>query len=84
MLRTFIDNVSTSIEIKKITIQGYTQPTKNQLRNIDISRAKSVAKFLKKEGLNSKFIVEGKGLAPTKKDAKSRIVVVIIEGNPTT
>ncbi|NBU97270.1 MAG: hypothetical protein EBS19_03470 [Spirochaetia bacterium] len=84
LLRTFIDNVSTSIEIKKITIQGYAQPTKNQLRNIDIARANSVAKFLKKEGVSSKFIVEGKGLAQTNKGAKSRIAVVIIEGITTT
>ena len=86
LLRTFIDNVSTSIVIKKITIQGYAQPTKIQLSNIDIdiARANSVAKFLKNEGVSSKFIVEGKGLAQTKKGAKSRIAVVIIEGNTTT
>jgi len=84
LLRTFIGDVSTSIEIKKITIQGYAQPTKIQLKNIDMARANSVAKFLKKEGVSSNFIVEGKGSSPTKNGAMSRIAVVIIEGKTKT
>ena len=79
-----MNRVSTSIEIKKITIQGYAQPTKIQLRNIDIARANSVAKFLKREGVSSKFIVEGKGNAPTKNGATSRIAIIVIEGNTKT
>jgi len=79
-LRGFIAGIEESFEVERIVIQGYAQPTKIGLSDIDIARAKAVKKFLSKEGLDYPIIVEGMGQAESKKGDLSRLAVVIVEG----
>ena len=79
-LRGFIAGIEESFEVERIVIQGYAQPTKIGLSDIDIARAKAVKKFLSKEGLDYPIIVEGMGQAESKKGDLSRLAVVTIEG----
>lgn len=80
-IRNFISKASEKIEIEKIVIKGFAQPTKISIPNIDIARANAVKKFLKREGINYPIVATGAGAAKTKKPASSRIAIVIIEGN---
>jgi uncharacterized delta-60 repeat protein len=79
-LRGFIAGIEESFEVERIVIQGYAQPTKIGLSDIDIARAKAVKKFLSKEGLDYPMIVEGMGQAKSKKGDLSRLAVVTVEG----
>jgi hypothetical protein len=79
-LRGFIASIEESFEVERIVIQGYAQPTKIGLSDIDIARAKAVKKLLIKEGLDYPMIVEGMGQAESKKGDLSRLAVVTVEG----
>ena len=79
-LRDFIAGIEESFDVEKIVIQGYAQPTKIGLSDIDIARAKAVKKLLIKDGLDYPMVVEGMGQAESKKGDLSRIAVVTIEG----
>jgi hypothetical protein len=79
-LRSFIAGVEESFEVERIVIQGYAQPTKIGLPDIDIARAKAVKKLLIKDGLSYPIVVEGMGQAESKKGDLSRLAVVIVEG----
>ncbi len=79
-LRNFISNAEEKIEIEKIVIKGFEQPTKIALPNIDIARANAVKKFLKLEGIDYPIVAIGAGKAKTGKPESSRIAIVIIEG----
>ena len=79
-LRGFIAGVEESFEVERIVIQGYAQPTKIGLPDIDIARAKAVKKLLIKDGLNYPIVVEGMGQAESKKGDLSRLAVVTVEG----
>jgi len=79
-LRGFIAGVEESFEVERIVIQGYAQPTKIGLSDIDIARAKAVKKLLIKDGLNYPIVVEGMGQAESKKGDLSRLAVVTVEG----
>jgi uncharacterized delta-60 repeat protein len=79
-LRGFIAGIEESFEVERIVIQGYAQPTKIGLSDIDIARAKAVKKLLIKDGLNYPIIVEGMGQAESKKGDLSRLAVVTVEG----
>jgi outer membrane protein OmpA-like peptidoglycan-associated protein len=79
-LRGFIAGIEESLEVERIVIHGYAQPTKIGLSDIDIARANAVKKFLSKEGLDYPMIVEGMGQAESKKGDLSRLAVVIVEG----
>jgi len=79
-LRGFIAGIEESFEVERIVIQGYAQPTKIGLSDIDIARAKAVKKFLIKDGLDYPIVVEGMGQAESKKGDLSRIAVVTVEG----
>jgi hypothetical protein len=79
-LRGFIAGVEESFEVERIVIQGYAQPTKIGLPDIDIARAKAVKKLLIKDGLDYPIVVEGMGQAESKKSDLSRIAVVTVEG----
>ena len=79
-LRGFITETKEILEVERIVIHGYAQPTKIGLANIDIARAKAVKKFLIKEGLDYPMIVEGMGQAKSKKSDLSRLAVVTVEG----
>jgi hypothetical protein len=81
-LRGFITGIEENLEVKRIVIHGYAQPTKIGLSDIDIARAKAVKKFLSKEGLDYPMIAEGMGQAESKKGDLSRLAVVIVEGRP--
>ena len=81
-IRNFISKASEKIEIEKIVIKGFAQPTKISIPNIDIARANAVKKFLKKEGINYPIVATGAGKAKSKKPESSRIAIVIIEGKP--
>ena len=78
-IRNFISKASEKIEIEKIVIKGFAQPTKISIPNIDIARANAVKKFLKREGINYPIVATGAGEAKTKKPESSRIAIVIIE-----
>jgi len=79
-LRGFIAGIEESLEVERIVIQGYAQPTKIGLSDIDIARAKAVKKLLIKDGLDYPIIVEGMGQAESKKGELSRLAVVTVEG----
>lgn len=79
-LRGFIAGIEESFEVERIVIQGYAQPTKIGLPDIDIARAKAVKKLLIKDGLDYPIVVEGMGQAESKKGDLSRIAVVTVEG----
>lgn len=79
-LRGFIAGIEESLEVERIVIHGYAQPTKIGLADIDIARAKAVKKFLSKEGLDYPMIAEGMGQAESKKGDLSRVAVVTVEG----
>jgi hypothetical protein len=79
-LRGFIAGIEESFEVKRIVIQGYAQPTKIGLSDIDIARAKAVKKLLIKDGLDYPIVVEGMGQAESKKGDLSRLAVVTVEG----
>jgi outer membrane protein OmpA-like peptidoglycan-associated protein len=79
-LRGFITETEEILEVERIVIHGYAQPTKIGLSGIDIARAKAVKKFLIKEGLDYPMIVEGMGQAESKKGDLSRLAVVTVEG----
>jgi len=79
-LRGFIASIEESFEVERIVIQGYAQPTKIGLSDIDIARAKAVKKLLIKDGLDYPIVVEGMGQAESKKGDLSRIAVVTVEG----
>ena len=79
-IRNFISKASEKIEIEKIVIKGFAQPTKISIPNIDIARANAVKKFLKREGIDYPIVATGAGKAKTKKLESSRIAIVIIEG----
>jgi len=79
-LRGFIAGIEESLEVERIVIHGYAQPTKIGLADIDIARAKAVKKFLSKEGLDYPMIAEGMGQAESKKGDLSRLAVVTVEG----
>ena len=79
-LRGFIAGVEESFEVERIVIQGYAQPTKIGLPDIDIARAKAVKKLLIKDGLDYPIVVEGMGQAESKKGDLSRLAVVTVEG----
>ena len=79
-LRGFIAGIEESFEVERIVIQGYAQPTKIGLSDIDIARAKAVKKLLIKDGLDYPIVVEGMGQAESKKGDLSRLAVVIVEG----
>ena len=79
-LRGFITETKEILEVERIVIHGYAQPTKIGLADIDIARAKAVKKFLIKEGLDYPMIVEGMGQAESKKGDLSRLAVVTVEG----
>jgi uncharacterized delta-60 repeat protein len=79
-LRGFIAGIEESFEVERIVIQGYAQPTKIGLSDIDIARAKAVKKLLIKDGLDYPIVVEGMGQAESKKGELSRLAVVTVEG----
>jgi len=79
-LRGFIAGIEESFEVERIVIQGYAQPTKIGLSDIDIARAKAVKKLLIKDGLDYPIVVEGMGQAESKKGNLSRVAVVTVEG----
>jgi hypothetical protein len=79
-LRGFIAGIEESFEVERIVIQGYAQPTKIGLSDIDIARAKAVKKLLIKDGLDYPIVVEGMGEAESKKGDLSRLAVVTVEG----
>jgi hypothetical protein len=79
-LRGFIAGIEESFEVERIVIQGYAQPTKIGLSDIDIARAKAVKKLLIKDGLDYPIVVEGMGQAESKKGNLSRLAVVTVEG----
>jgi hypothetical protein len=79
-LRGFIASIEESFEVERIVIQGYAQPTKIGLSDIDIARAKAVKKLLIKDGLDYPIVVEGMGQAESKKGDLSRLAVVTVEG----
>ena len=79
-LRGFIASIEESFEVERIVIQGYAQPTKIGLSDIDIARAKAVKKLLIKDGLDYPIVVEGMGEAESKKGDLSRLAVVTVEG----
>ena len=79
-LRGFIAGIEESFEVERIVIQGYAQPTKIGLSDIDIARAKAVKKLLIKDGLDYPIVVEGMGQAESKKGDLSRLAVVTVEG----
>jgi hypothetical protein len=79
-LRGFIAGIEESLEVERIVIQGYAQPTKIGLPDIDIARAKAVKKLLIKDGLDYPIVVEGMGEAESKKGDLARLAVVTVEG----
>jgi len=79
-LRGFIAGIEENLEVERIVIQGYAQPTKIGLSDIDIARAKAVKKLLIKDGLDYPIVVEGMGEAESKKGDLSRLAVVTVEG----
>ena len=79
-LRKFMDSVLQKVEVSEIVVRGYSQPTKIQLANLDLARAKAVVKLLKNDGVSARFVVEKGGVAPSKSGDKSRIAVVLVEG----
>ena len=81
-IRNFISKAAEKIEIEKIVIKGFSQPTKISIPNIDIARANTVKKFLKREGIDYPIVAIGAGEAKTKKSELSRIAIVSIEGKP--
>ena len=79
-LRGFITETKEILEVERIVIHGYAQPTKIGLADIDIARAKAVKKLLIKDGLDYPIVVEGMGQAESKKGDLSRLAVVTVEG----
>ena len=80
-LKSFFNSVSKIGSVNEIAIQGFTQPTRINPDPLGLSkaRAKAVGKFVKSQGLTSKFITEGKGDAK-QNNAKSRYVLVTVTG----
>ena len=80
-LKSFFNSVSKIGSVNEIAIQGFTQPTRINPDPLGLSkaRAKAVSKFVKSQGLMSKFITEGKGDAK-QNNAKSRYVLVTVTG----
>ena len=81
-IRNFISKAAEKIEIEKIVIKGFSQPTKISIPNIDIARANTVKNFLKREGIDYPIVATGAGEAKAKKSELSRIAIVTIEGKP--
>jgi outer membrane protein OmpA-like peptidoglycan-associated protein len=81
-IRNFISKAAEKIEIEKIVIKGFSQPTKISIPNIDIARANTVKNFLKREGIDYPIVATGAGEAKAKKSEISRIAIVTIEGKP--
>jgi uncharacterized repeat protein (TIGR02543 family) len=80
-IRAFLAGVSKTGNIKEITIQGFTQPTRinPDPLGLSVARAKAVGKFVKSQGLVSRVITQGKGNAKDN-NAKSRYVLVTVTG----
>jgi outer membrane protein OmpA-like peptidoglycan-associated protein len=80
-IRTFFAGISKIGNIKEITIQGFTQPTRinPDPLGLSVARAKAVGKFVKSQGLVSKIITQGKGNAKAN-NANSRYVLVTVTG----
>jgi outer membrane protein OmpA-like peptidoglycan-associated protein len=80
-LKSFLGSVSKIGSVNEIAIQGFTQPTRINPDPLGLSkaRAKAVSKFVKSQGLMSKYITEGKGDAK-ENNAKSRYVLVTVTG----
>ena len=81
-LREFIKSAEENLEVEKIVVKGYAQPTKRGLPNIDLDRAKAVQRLLKKDGIDYPIVVEAMGEAKSQKPDSSRVAVVLIEGKP--
>jgi len=80
-IRTFFAGISKIGNIKEITIQGFTQPTRINPDPLGLStaRAKAVGKLVKSQGLANKVITQGKGNAKDN-NADSRYVLVTVTG----
>jgi outer membrane protein OmpA-like peptidoglycan-associated protein len=80
-IRAFLAGVSKTGNIKEITIQGFTQPTRinPDPLGLSVARAKAVGKFVKSQGLASRVITQGKGNA-NGNNSKSRYVLVTVTG----
>jgi uncharacterized repeat protein (TIGR02543 family) len=80
-IRAFLAGVSKTGNIKEITIQGFTQPTRinPDPLGLSVARAKAVGKVVKSQGLASRVITQGKGNA-NGNNSKSRYVLVTVTG----
>jgi outer membrane protein OmpA-like peptidoglycan-associated protein len=80
-IRAFLAGVSKTGNIKEITIQGFTQPTRinPDPLGLSVARAKAVGKFVKNQGLASRIITQGKGNAKAN-NANSRYVLLTVTG----
>ena len=81
-LKAFILEASKNLIVEKIVIKGFSTPSKVQLNKLDVTRAKAVAKLLKKEGIKYPVVVVGQGSAPSKKGDAGRSAVVTVLGKP--
>jgi outer membrane protein OmpA-like peptidoglycan-associated protein len=80
-IRAFLAGVSKTGNIKEVTIQGFTQPTRinpDPLK-LSVARAKAVGKFVKSQGVVSRVITQGKGNAKNN-NANSRYVLLTVTG----
>ena len=81
-LKAFILEASKNLIVEKIVIKGFSTPSKVQLNKLDVTRAKAVAKLLRKEGIKYSVVVVGQGSAPSKKGDAGRSAVVTVLGKP--
>ena len=79
-VRAFLDSTLQKVEVNQVTVKAYVQPSKIQLPNLDLARARAVVSLLKREGLSAKYVIERGGVAPSKSGDKSRIAIITVEG----
>jgi uncharacterized repeat protein (TIGR02543 family) len=81
-LKAFILEASTNIIVEKIVIKGFATPSKNQLNNLDVARAKAVAKLLKQQGIKYPVVISNQGITENKKGNAGRSAIVTVLGKP--
>ena len=81
-IREFMSQVLESIEVEKIIVKGYEQPSKITLPKIDLARANAVRKLLRNEGYNYPVVVKAMGKAKSRSADSSRVAVLTVEGKP--
>jgi uncharacterized repeat protein (TIGR02543 family) len=81
-LKAFILEASTNIIVEKIVIKGFATPSKYQLNNLDVARAKAVAKLLKQQGIKYPVVLDNQGITENKKVNAGRSAIVTVLGRP--